>query len=77
MIEAADRTLKKKVRKRVSEEGIWRKIESPWMNEEIREAMKERKKINRKKRNCKDPKEKEILEIRYQAQKEKVQILIR
>ena len=28
MIEAADRTLKKKVRKRVSEEGIWRKIEN-------------------------------------------------
>ena len=77
MIEAADRTLKKKVRKRVSEEGIWRKIESPWMNEEIREAMKERKKINRKKRKCKNPKEKEILEIKYQAQKERVQIMIR
>ena len=58
MVEAADRILKKKIKKRVSEEGEWKRIESAWMNEEIREAWKERREINRKKRKCKNTEEK-------------------
>ena len=61
----------------MSDEGEWKRIENPWMNEEIREEINERKKINRKKRNCINPKVKENLENKYQAQKERVQIMIR
>ena len=77
MLEVADRTLKKIFRRRISDEGEWKKIESVWMNDEIREAIKERRKINRQVRNCKNPVEKDRLAKLYQAQKEKVQILIR
>ena len=77
MLEVADRTLKKIIRKRISNEGTWERIESVWMNDEIREAINERRKINRQMRNCKNPEEKKRLAKLYYAQKEKVQIMIR
>ena len=77
MKEAADRILKKIIKKRVSEEGEWKRIESVWMNEEIREAWKKRREINRKKRKSKNTEEKEKLENDYQRQKEKVHMMIR
>ena len=77
MVEAADEILKKKIRKRVSEEGEWTRIECAWMNEEIRESIKKRRNINRKKRKCKNPIEKEELENEYQLQTEVVQKMIR
>jgi len=46
MLEVADRTFKKIIRRRVSDEGEWERIESVWMNHEIREAINERR-INR------------------------------
>ena len=46
------------------------------MNEEIREAWKERREINRKKRKSKNKEEKEKLENDYQRQKEKVHMMI-
>ena len=61
----------------MSEEGEWKRIESVWMNEEIREAWKERREINRKKRKSKNTEEKEKLENDYQRQKEKVHMMIR
>ena len=77
MLEVADRTLKKIIRRRISEEGEWKKIESVWMNDEIRGAINERRKINRQMRNCTNPVEKDRLEKLYQKQKEKVHRLIR
>ena len=50
----------------MSEEGEWKRIESVWMNEEIREAWKKRREINRKKRKSKNTEEKEKLENDYQ-----------
>ena len=77
MLEVADRTLKKIIRRRISDEGEWERIESVWMNDEIREGINERRRINRLMRNCTDPVEKDSLAKQYQAQKEKVQIMIR
>ena len=77
MLEVADRTLKKIIRRRISDDGEWEKIESVWMNDEIREAINERRRINRQMRNCKNPEEKKRLEKLYYAQKEKVQMMIR
>ena len=51
MLEVADRTLKKIIRRRISDEGEWERIESVWMNDEIREAINERRRINRQMRN--------------------------
>ena len=47
------------------------------MNEEIRESIKKRRNINRKKRKCKNPIEKKELENKCQLQKEEVQKMIR
>ena len=77
MLEVADRTLKKIIRRRVSDDGEWERIESVWMNDEIREAINERRRINRQMRNCKNPEEKKRLAKLYYAQKEKIQIMIR
>ena len=77
MLEVADRTLKKIIRRRISGEGEWESMESVWMNDTIREAINERRKINRQRRNCKDPVERERLTRLYQAQKEKVHVMIR
>ena len=72
MIEVADVLLKKEYKRKISGEGKWHKVEAPWMNEEIRRGIKERKNINRKRRNCKCDKGKKILEQKYKEQKEKV-----
>ena len=54
-----------------------KKEERPWMNDNIREEMKLKREINRKKRNTKDEKEKANLERKYKEQKEIVKRLIR
>ena len=53
------------------------KEEKPWMNDNIRNEMKKKRAINRKKRNTTDEKEKTELEIQYQRQREIVKKLIR
>ena len=53
------------------------KEEKPWMNDNIRNEMKKKRAINRKKRNTTDEREKTELEIQYQRQREIVKKLIR
>ena len=77
VFEVAERVLKREFRRYVSEEKGWVKIAEPWMNEEIRLAIKERKRINRKRRRCRCEKERRRLWDEYMTQKRLVQRLIR
>ena len=61
IVEVAEKVLKKEFRRKVSDEDGWKKIEEPWMNEEIRLAIKERKRINRKRRRCRCKREREVV----------------
>ena len=72
--EAADMELKKKYTRKGSQEE---KVEPPWMNNNIRKEIKERKRINRTRRNTKDEEEREALWKKYQEKKLEVQHLIK
>ena len=71
--EAADKTLKRKYVKRRNKKGV---REPPWMTNEIKEGIKERRKINRERRNETDCERKQMLWEEYLEQKTKVQELI-
>ena len=51
--------------------------EKPWMNEEIKQAIKERKNVNRLHRNAREGAEKQVLWEQYLAQRRKVKEMIR
>ena len=54
MIEGADKILLKKVKRKIGGEGDMEIREREWMNAEIREGIKYRRDLNRRKRKCKD-----------------------
>ena len=74
LVEKANEVLGKTIKRKI---GKNRKIESIWMNDEIRKGMKKRREINRKHRNCKNLIEKNRLWKSYINQKNIVQKLIR
>ena len=74
IIKKADEVLKKKIRRKVGSE---KKIESVWMTDEIRDGLKRRREINRKKRFTTDGVARERLWRIYLRQKMLVQRLIR
>ena len=74
--EMADKHLKRKYRRRITNEE--QKIsEPPWMNENIKREIKKRKELNRAKRNEKNEEKKQELWSRYLEQKKIVQIIIK
>ena len=68
---AAEKTLMSKYKRRLLKNNQ-RKSEAPWVNDEIRNEIKKRKKIN-KKRNCNDVTKREL----YIKQKKIVETKIR
>ena len=71
--EAAEENLKTKYRRR---KGTERGKEQPWMNEEIRRGIKERRKLNKIHRNCRNEQDREDAWKNYSEQKEIVKRLI-
>ncbi|XP_064102661.1 chromosome partition protein Smc-like [Macrobrachium nipponense] len=71
---AEDKLVRTYRRKMLVEEKV---EEQPWFSEEIRKGIKERKELNRKKRNERDNVVKESLEKKYMQKKKEVQLLIR
>ena len=76
MREEADRTLRMKMRLRVCEVGGETVVEQKWMMREIRVEMKEKKRLNRELRYCREE-DRERLHREWRAQKEKVKRLVR
>ena len=76
IMKIAKETLLRVYRRRESDDEE-KKEERPWMNDNIRKEIKIRREINRKKRNTKDEKERNKLEIEYKNQKEVVKKLVR
>ena len=74
IIEGADKILAKKFRRRVGDEKF---TEKKWMNKEIIEAIKKRRKINKERRKCKDEERRKELEEQYNEQRKVVQRLVR
>ena len=72
----ADRTLKMKIRLRVCETGGVTEIEQKWMTREIRMEMKENKRLNAKRRHCKEE-DSERVEREWVAQRDKVKRMVR
>ena len=77
MIEGADKILAKKFKRRVAGVGEEKYEEKKWFNNEIREAIKKRRKLNRERRNCKDEGRRRELEDEYNNQRKVVQKLVR
>ena len=75
MKEAADKTLKAVYKRRVLD--MERIKEPPWITEEIREEIKKRKELNRKRRRMKKQPESETLYEEYKLQKQKVKLLVK
>lgn len=69
MRETAETELKKTLRRKVGGKKDEIK-EPPWITQEIRDAIKDRRRINRMRRNCNNPEEKERLGKQYIKQKE-------
>ena len=69
---AAEKTLMSKYKRRLLKNNQ-RKSEAPWVNDEIRNEIKKRKKLNKEKRNCNDVTKREL----YIKQKKIVQTKIR
>ena len=57
--------------------GTQERVENIWMNDQIRNGMKKRREINRRRRNATNDEVKERLWREYQRQKHMVQRLIR
>ena len=68
--EGAEKKLKKKRRRREGIERGQRVVENPWITEEIRKNIKERRKINRTKRNLKSEARKQFWERKYDSEKQ-------
>ena len=77
LVECANIILKRLHKRRVGTENDEKVLEKPWFTEEIRSEIKKKRDLNRKKRNCKNIEEKEILTREWKAQKEKAQLAIR
>ena len=75
MKEVADQKLKKTYSRKVGQEI--RNKEPLWVTKEVREEIKERKRLNRIKRNTNDEREKEKHWEEYKIQKEKVKDIVR
>ena len=73
--EEMQRSLKRSYKKKVLEEEQIE--EKPWINDEIREKIKERKKWNRLKRNENNPEERQRLETLYEEKKKEVMKLVK
>ena len=69
---AAEKTLMSKYKRRLFKNNQ-RKSEDPWVNDEIRNEIKKRKKLIKEKRNCNDVTKREL----YIKQKKIVQTKIR
>lgn len=76
MKSVANSKLKTRYRRRVfnAQEKI---KEKPWVTGQVREAIKQRKDLNRKKRNASSEEEKQRLHEEYQKQKKIAQLLVR
>ena len=73
--ELSDKLLKTKiVKSRRKEKG---KIEPIWLNKEIKNEIKNRKKYNKLKRNCLNEIEKDYFESKYLEHKEKVKLMVK
>ena len=74
MINCAEETLQKTFKRRTNKNA---KISEPvWMTGEIRDGIKKRKQLNRRKRNCRDEEREQSVKL-YCQQKELVKQLIR
>ena len=73
--DTADTCLKAVYRRKKGKDST--KIEPPWINEDIRRAIKVRKAFNRQKRNASNEVDKEQAKRQYQNQKEVVQGMIK
>ena len=71
--EAAEETLKAKYRRKEKSGG---EKEQPWINEEIRRGIRERRNLNKTHRNCRNLQDKEEAWKSYVEQKEKVKRMI-
>ena len=72
---SAKELLQAKYRKRVLPEKQVK--EPPWITEEIKKKIKERRSVNRLKRNSRNAEEKELLTDMYQKKKKEVQIMVK
>jgi len=73
--ECADRTLKRTIRRK--EEVREEKFEPIWMNDAIREQIKNRRKLNRMRRTADEPELRQQYWDEYKIQKEKVKVLVK
>ena len=73
---STDETSKATYKRKVIE-GECKITEPVWMNEQTRQGIKERRRLNRKRRNTAGKEEKQMLEKLYRTQKHKVQSLIK
>ena len=76
MKEAADKTLKRRFKRMVGSDGEEIEIKR-WMTYEILDGIKERRRLNRERRNCKDEVRKEELRKAYEKQKWKVKGMVK
>merc|ERR1739840_41468 len=77
MVKEAEIKLKKEFRKKIGTEGKEEIEENEWITEEIRRTIKERREINRKKRNSKEGIERTTLERKWLELKYRVQGQVR
>ena len=77
MKEAADKILKKNFKRRIGDEGGGKIVARRWMTDEIMKGMKERRRINRERRNCEDETKKKELNKAYEEQKWKVKGMVK
>ena len=69
----AERCLKRRVRRKINKKG---KVEPPWINDEIKREIKERKRVNRERRNASADRKQQLWED-YKKQKGKVKTMVR
>ena len=73
--EVSESTLKAVYQRRVNQKHSV--TEQPWITVQIREEIKKRKELNRKKRNEENQREKSLIDNAYRDQKRKVKILVK
>ena len=77
MKEVADSKLKRVYRRKVIKREQTHEAEPPWITEEIRQGIKQRKKCNKEKRNSRHEGEGDLLEENYQKAKRETQNMIK
>jgi len=75
--DTAEEVLRRKYRKKYTDEETDTRKEKPWFTEDIRREIKKRKYLNRERRNESDVVIKEMKKAEYTAQKNKVQNMIK